>query len=193
MKLFRSHFSINAVGSVGVVHLMWWGQSPSQIFFSFHCWYSSAVFPKTYLSKMVDFLKHSWGAFAPRNPGYYVNFLFSPRPSGLCMHGPFNHPRVFDCPRVWPITKKRAQITCPHNNNNNNNNYYYYYYYYFMLIINDPLNKRFCKKAFGFSISLFKKCYVYNIFVTLLQQILCGKLLLVLIWTYHLNYFFAHQ
>ena len=33
-----------------------------------------------------------------------------------------------------------------------------------MLIINDSLNKRFCKKVFGFSISLFKKCYVHNIF-----------------------------
>ena len=34
----------------------------------------------------------------------------------------------------------------------NNNNY-------FMLIINDALNKRVCKKVFGFNISLFKKCY----------------------------------
>ena len=34
-----------------------------------------------------------------------------------------------------------------------------------MLIINDSLNKRFCKKVFGFSISLFKKCYVHNIFI----------------------------
>ena len=34
-----------------------------------------------------------------------------------------------------------------------------------MLIINDSLNKRFCKKVFGFNISLFKKCYVYNIFI----------------------------
>ena len=33
-----------------------------------------------------------------------------------------------------------------------------------MLIINDSLNKRFCKKVFGFNISLFKKCYVHNIF-----------------------------
>ena len=33
-----------------------------------------------------------------------------------------------------------------------------------MLIVNDSLNKRFCKKVFGFSISLFKKCYVHNIF-----------------------------
>ena len=34
--------------------------------------------------------------------------------------------------------------------NNNNNNY-------FMLIINDSLNKRFCKKVFGFNISFFQK------------------------------------
>ena len=59
-----------------------------------------------------------------------------------------------------------------------------------MLIINDSLNKRFCKKIFGFSISLFKKYYVHNIFATLSQQIICSKL--DLIWTYHLNYFFAN-
>ena len=41
---------------------------------------------------------------------------------------------------------------------------YIYIYNYFMLIINDSLNKRFCKKVFGFNISLFKKYYVYNIF-----------------------------
>ena len=41
---------------------------------------------------------------------------------------------------------------------------YIYIYNYFMLIINDSLNKRFCKKVFGFNISLFKKCYVHNIF-----------------------------
>ena len=41
---------------------------------------------------------------------------------------------------------------------------YMYIYNYFILIINDSLNKRFCKKIFGFNISLFKKCYVYNIF-----------------------------
>ena len=34
-----------------------------------------------------------------------------------------------------------------------------------MLIINDSLNKRFCKNVFGFNISLFKKCYVHNIFI----------------------------
>ena len=39
-----------------------------------------------------------------------------------------------------------------------------YIYNYFMLIINDSLNKRFCKKVSGFNISLLKKCYVYNIF-----------------------------
>ena len=44
---------------------------------------------------------------------------------------------------------------------------YIYIYNYFMLIINDSLNKRFCKKVFGFNISLFKKCYVYNIFTIL--------------------------
>ena len=33
-----------------------------------------------------------------------------------------------------------------------------------MLIINDSLNKRFCKKVFIFNISFFKKCYVYDIF-----------------------------
>ena len=59
-----------------------------------------------------------------------------------------------------------------------------------MIIINDSLNKRFCKKLFGFSIFLFKKCYVHNIFATLSQQILRGKL--DLIWTYHLNDFFAN-
>ena len=59
-----------------------------------------------------------------------------------------------------------------------------------MIIINDSLNKRFCKKIFGFSIFLFKKCYVYNIFATLSQQILRGKL--DLIWTYHLNDFFTN-
>ena len=42
-----------------------------------------------------------------------------------------------------------------------------YIYNYFILIINDSLNKRFCKKIFGFNISLFKKCYVYNIFTIL--------------------------
>ena len=36
-----------------------------------------------------------------------------------------------------------------------------------MLIINDSLNKRFCEKVFGFSISFFKKCYVHNIFTIL--------------------------
>ena len=74
-----------------------------------------------------------------------------------------------------------------HINNNNrnkiNNNY-------FMLIINDSLNQRFCKKKNGFSISLFKKCYVHNIFATLSQLIIFSKL--DLIWTYHINYFFAH-
>ena len=39
------------------------------------------------------------------------------------------------------------------NNNSNNNNANNY----FMLIINDSLNKRFCKKIFGFSIFLLKK------------------------------------
>ena len=62
-----------------------------------------------------------------------------------------------------------------------------------MLIINDSPNKRFCKKVFGFSIFLFKKCYVHNVFATLSQQILCEKLLLVLIWTYYLNNSFACQ
>ena len=33
-----------------------------------------------------------------------------------------------------------------------------------MLIINDSLNKRFCKKVFVFNISFFKKCYVHDIF-----------------------------
>ena len=33
-----------------------------------------------------------------------------------------------------------------------------------MLIINDYLNKRFCKKVFVFNISFFKKCYVHDIF-----------------------------
>ena len=59
-----------------------------------------------------------------------------------------------------------------------------------MLIINDSLNQRFSKKRFDFSVSLFKKCYVHNIFAPLSQQIICRKL--VLIWTYHLNYIFAH-
>ena len=59
-----------------------------------------------------------------------------------------------------------------------------------MLIINDSLNQRFSKKTFDFSVSLFKKCYIHNIFATLSQQIICCKL--DLIWTYHLNNFFAH-
>ena len=51
------------------------------------------------------------------------------------------------------------------------------------------LIKDFLKKTIGFSISLFKKCYVHNIFATLSQQIIYSKL--ELIWTYHLNYVFA--
>ena len=47
----------------------------------------------------------------------------------------------------------------------NNNNY-------FMLIINDALNKRVCKKVFGFNISLFKKCYSQYYELALLKYIL---------------------
>ena len=36
-----------------------------------------------------------------------------------------------------------------------------------MLIINDTLNKRFCKKVFGSSIFFFFLCYVHNIFTIL--------------------------
>ena len=39
---------------------------------------------------------------------------------------------------------------------------------------------------------LLEICYVYNIFTTFSQQIISGKLLLVIIWIYNLNYFFAH-
>ena len=46
-----------------------------------------------------------------------------------------------------------------------------YIYNYFILIINYSLNKRFCKKIFGFNISLFKKCYIYNIFTILWTSI----------------------
>ena len=35
-----------------------------------------------------------------------------------------------------------------------------------------------------------KKWYIPNIFTTLLYQIISDKLLLVLIWTYNLNYYF---
>ena len=42
-----------------------------------------------------------------------------------------------------------------------------------------PLIKDIVKKIFGFSISLFKKCYVHNIFSTLSQQIICNKLDLI--------------
>ena len=39
-----------------------------------------------------------------------------------------------------------------------------------------------------------EKCCVYNIFSHYFHnKILCGKLLLVLIWSHHLNYFFTHQ
>ena len=33
-----------------------------------------------------------------------------------------------------------------------------------IIIMNDSLNKIFCKKAFRFNISFFKKCYIYDIF-----------------------------
>ena len=33
-----------------------------------------------------------------------------------------------------------------------------------MLIIDDSLKKKNCKKVFDFNISLFKKCYIHNIF-----------------------------
>ena len=35
------------------------------------------------------------------------------------------------------------------------------------------------------------KCHILNICTILLQQIMCGKLLLILIWTHYLNYFFS--
>ena len=35
------------------------------------------------------------------------------------------------------------------------------------------------------------KCHVPNICTILSQQIMCGKLLLILIWTHHLNYYFS--
>ena len=37
----------------------------------------------------------------------------------------------------------------------------------------------------------FEKYYLHNFFITLSQQILSVQLLLILIWTYHWDYFFA--
>ena len=50
-----------------------------------------------------------------------------------------------------------------------------YIYNYFMLIINDSLNKRFCKKVFGFNISLFRKCYIHNIFIINFHNIIMWR------------------
>ena len=46
--------------------------------------------------------------------GYHVRLLFPPQPSRSCTNVSFNHPRVFDHPRIGAVAQKCAWITCPH-------------------------------------------------------------------------------
>ena len=68
----------------------------------------------------------------------------------------------------------------------------YYFFIPFLIFLNSSIFFKFQTTLTNFFFN--EKCCVYNIFSQYFHnKILYGKLLLVLIWTHHLNYFFTHQ